>query len=110
MALAKLHPCFGWLHLSGEHYRIVFNKLIQMRDEQMKKRTYDSGLPEGYESWAFEHLKELVKIPIYKKRIEEHLSQLDLSISNREKELNQTYLAEELAKMKTRKELIESVL
>ena len=58
----------------------------------------------------FENLKELVKIQIYKKRIEEHLSQLDLSISNREKELNQTYLAEELAKMKTRKELIESVL
>ena len=58
----------------------------------------------------FENLKELVKIQIYKERIEEHLSQLDLSISNREKELNQTYLAEELAKMKTRKELIESVL
>ena len=76
----------------------------------MKKGTYDSGLPEGYESWVFVHLKELVKIPIYKKRIEEHLSQLDLSISNREKELNQTYLAEELAKMKTIKELIESVL
>ena len=79
-------------------------------DQEMKRGTYDSGLPEGYESWAFENLKELVKIPIYKKRIEEHLSQLDLSISNREKELNQTYLAEELAKMKTRKELIESVL
>tara|TARA_B100000886_G_C20029958_1_gene329379 strand:+ start:229 stop:420 length:192 start_codon:yes stop_codon:yes gene_type:complete len=56
------------------------------------------------------NFEELVKIPNYKKRIEEHLSQLDLSISNREKELNQTYLAEELAKMKTRKELIESVL
>lgn len=110
MALAKLHPCFGWLHLSGDNYRICFNKLIQMRDEQMKARTYDSGLPEGYESWAFENLKELVKIPIYKKRIEEHLSQLDLSISNREKELNQTYLAEELAKRKTIKELIEMVL
>ena len=49
---------------------LYFNKLIQMRDEQMKAGTYDSGLPEGYESWAFENLKELVKIPIYKKRIE----------------------------------------
>ena len=53
MALAKLHPCFGWLHLSGDHYRICFNKLIQMRNEQMKAGTYDSGLPKGYESWAF---------------------------------------------------------
>ena len=110
MALAKLHPALGWLHLSGEHYRICFNKLIAMRDEQIKKGTYDSGLPEGYLEWSYSHLKELVKIPIYKKRIEEHLSQLNLSISNREKELNQTYLAEELAKMKSRKELIESVL
>ena len=59
-----------------------------MRDEQMKAGTYDSGLPEWYESWAFENLKEFVKIPISKKRIEEHLSQLDLSISNREKILN----------------------
>ena len=110
MALAKLHPCFGWLHLSGEHYRICFNKLIQMRDEQIAKGTYNSGIPEGYEEWAYGHLKELVKIPIYKKRNEEHLSQLNLSISNRRKELNQTYLAEELAKMEARKELIESVL
>tara|TARA_B100000886_G_C20029958_1_gene329378 strand:+ start:87 stop:257 length:171 start_codon:yes stop_codon:yes gene_type:complete len=54
MVLAKLHPCFGWLHLSRDHYRICFNKLMQMRDEQMKAGTYDSGLPEGYESWAFE--------------------------------------------------------
>ena len=107
MALAKLHPCFGWLHLSGDHYRICFNKSIQMRDEQMKAGTYDYGLPEGYESWAFENLKELVKIPIYKKLIEEYLSQLDLSISNREKELNQTYLSQELVKMKNRKELID---
>ena len=110
MALAKLHPALGWLHLSGEHYRVCFNKLIQMRDEQIAAGTYDSGLPEGYLDWSYGHLKELVKIPIYKKRIEEHLSQLNLSISNREKELNQTYLVEELAKMKTRKELIESVL
>ena len=110
MALGRPHPCLGWLFLSGQEYRICFNKLIAMRDEQIKQGTYDSGLPEGYLEWSYGHLKELVKIPIYKKRIEEHLSQLNLSISNREKELNQTYLAEELAKMKDRKELIESVL
>ncbi len=81
-----------------------------MRDNQMAQGTYTSGLPEGYEDWAYKHLKELAKIPNYKKRIEDHLSQLELTISNREKELQQTYLAEELEKMKTRKELIESVL
>ena len=81
-----------------------------MRDDQMAQGTYTSGLPEGYEDWAYKHLKELAQKPNYKKRIEEHLSQLELTISNREKELKQTYLAEELEKMKTRKELIESVL
>ena len=81
-----------------------------MRDNQIANGTYTSGLPEGYEDWAYKHLKELAKIPNYKKRIEDHLSQLELTISNREKELQQTYLAEELEKMKTRKELIESVL
>ena len=110
MALGRPHPCLGWSFLAGEEYRICFNKLIQMRDEQIKAGTYTSGLPENYETWAYENLKELAKKPQYKKRIEEHLSQLDLSIANREKELNQSYLGEELAKMKTRKELIESVL
>ena len=64
MALAKLHPSLGWLHLSGEHYRICFNKLIQMRDEQMKKETYDSGLHEGYEEWAYENLNPVVYLLI----------------------------------------------
>ena len=110
MALARAHPCFGWLFLSGNEYRHCFNKLIAMRDEQMQKGTYTSGFPEGYQDWAYEHLKDLAKNPQYKKRIEEHLAQLEIQISNRRKELNQTYLAEELAKMETRKELIESVL
>ena len=78
MALAKLHPALGWLYLSGQEYRICFNKLIQMRDEQIKAGTYTSGLPEGYLSWSLENLKELAKQPQYKKRIEEHLTQLIL--------------------------------
>ena len=58
MALAKLNPSLCWLHLSGEHYRICFNKLIHRRDQQMKKGTYDSEFTEGYEEWAYENLKE----------------------------------------------------
>ena len=41
MTLAKLHPALGWLYLSGQEYRIYFNKLIQMRDAQIKVVTYD---------------------------------------------------------------------
>ena len=110
MALAKLHPALGWLYLSGQEYRICFNKLIQMRDEQIKAGTYTSGLPENYKTWAYEHLKELAKQPTYKKRIEEHLSSLDLTIANREKELKQTYLHEQLVEMQSRRELISSLL
>ena len=110
MALGRPHPCLGWLFLSGQEYRICYNKLIAMRDEQIKAGTYTSGLPDGYMEWSLENLKVLATFPQYKKRIQEHLSQLNLSIENRRKELRQTYLAEELAKMETRKELIESVL
>ena len=42
MALGRPHPCLGWLFLAGEEYRICFNKLIQMRDEQIKAGTYTS--------------------------------------------------------------------
>ena len=107
---ARLHPCFGWLYLNGQEYRTCFNRLIEMRDNQMAQGTYTSGLPEGYEDWAYKHLKELAQKPNYKKRIEEHLSQLELTISNREKELERTYLVEQLNEMKSRKELIQSVL
>ena len=81
-----------------------------MRDDQIAQGTYTSGLPQGYEDWAYSHLKELAQKPNYKKRIEEHLSQLELTISNREKELERTYLVEQLNEMKSRKELIQSVL
>ena len=57
MALAKLHPALGWLYLSGQEYRICFNKLIQMRDEQIKAGTYTSGLPEGIFLGALKILK-----------------------------------------------------
>ena len=44
MALGRPHPCLGWLFLSGQEYRICFNKLIEMRDEQIKKGTYKKEL------------------------------------------------------------------
>ena len=110
MGLARPHPCFGWLFLNGQDHRYCFNRLIEMRDKQMKEGTYSSGLPEGYVDWAYEHLKVLATQPQYKKRIEEHLSQLELTISNREKELKQTYLHEQLVEMQSRRELIKGVL
>ena len=51
MALGRPHLCLGWLFLLGQENRICFNKLIELRDGQIKKETYTSGLPEGYETW-----------------------------------------------------------
>tara|TARA_B100001115_G_C15464335_1_gene218894 strand:+ start:22 stop:183 length:162 start_codon:yes stop_codon:yes gene_type:complete len=53
MPLARPHPCFGWLFLAGQDYRFCFNKLIEMRDQQIEKGTYTSGLPQGYKDWAY---------------------------------------------------------
>ena len=63
-----------------------------MKDEQIKKGTYTSGLPEDYLEWSLENLKELAKQQQYKKSIEQHLSQFNLSITNREKQINQPKL------------------
>ena len=55
-------------------------------------------------------LKELAQQDRYKKRIKDHLDQLKISIENRKRELNQTYLTEELKKMETKAELMESLV
>ena len=110
MRFARQHPYYGWLFLEPDDYRRIYNQLIQMRDEDLRKGDNSSGFPSGFEEWALGHLEELAKQQTYKKRIADHLDQMNLVIANREKELQNTYLGEELEKMKTRKELIESVL
>ena len=110
MRFCKNHPCFGWLALDAQDYRFVYNKLIEMRDADLKAGDNSSGFPSGFETWALSHLEELAKQPVYKKRIADHLDQMNLVIANREKQLNQTYLVQELEKLKDRKQLIESFI
>ena len=110
MRFAKNHPCFGWLSLDAQDYRFVYNKLIEMRDADLKSGDNSSGFPSGFEEWALGHLEELAKQQTYKKRITEHLDQMNLVIANREKELQNTYLVQELDKLKDRKQLIESFI
>ena len=110
MRFGKNHPCFGWLSLDAQDYRFVYNKLIEMRDADLKAGDNSSGFPSGFEEWALGHLEELAKQQTYKKRITEHLDQMNLVIANREKELQNTYLVQELDKLKDRKQLIESFI
>ena len=110
MRFAKNHPCFGWLPLDAPDYRFVYNKLIEMRDADLKAGDTSSGFPSGFEEWALSHLEELAKQPVYKKRISDHLDQMNLVIANRERELQNTYLVQELDKLKDRKQLIESFI
>tara|TARA_A100000164_G_C21673729_1_gene660889 strand:+ start:486 stop:818 length:333 start_codon:yes stop_codon:yes gene_type:complete len=110
MRFCRNHPCFGWLSLEPQDYRFVYNKLIEMRDADLKAGDNSSGFPSGFEDWALSHLEELAKQQTYKKRIADHLDQMNLVIANREKELQNTYLVQELDKLKDRKQLIESFI
>ena len=110
MRFCKNHPCFGWLPLEAQDYRFVYNKLIEMRDADLKAGDTSSGFPSGFEEWALSHLEELAKQPVYKKRISDHLDQMNLVIANRERELQNTYLVQDLDKLKDRKNLIESFI
>ena len=110
MRFCRNHPCFGWLSLEPQDYRFVYNKLIEMRDADLKAGDNSSGFPSGFEAWALGHLEELAKQQTYKKRIADHLDQMNLVIANREKELQNTYLVQELDKLKDRKQLIESFI
>ena len=110
MRFGKNHPCFGWLSLDAQDYRFVYNKLIEMRDADIKAGYNSSGFPSGFEEWALGHLEELAKQPTYKKRIADHLDQINLVIANTERELQNTYLVQEWDKLKDRKQLIESFI
>ena len=110
MRFARQHPYYGWLFLEPDDYRRIYNQLIQMRDADLRKGDNSSGFPSGFPEWAKTNLEELAKRDIYKKRIKEHLDQLKLTIANRERELANTYLAEELQKMKDKQELIEGFI
>ena len=110
MRFARQHPFYGFLFLEPQDYRRVYNQLIAMRDADLKKGDSSSGFPSGFAEWCKNDLAELAKEPRYKKRLEEHLNQLDLSITARERELANTYLQQELQKMKDKRELIEGFI
>ena len=110
MRFARQHPYYGWLFLEPADYRRIYNQLIQMRDADLKKGDNSSGFPSGFPEWCEDDIKELAKEQKYKKRIKDHLDQLKISIDNRKRELANTYLAEELKKMETKSEFMESLV
>ena len=110
MRFARQHPYFGWLFLEPDDYRRIYNQLIIMRDADVKRGDNSSGFPSGFPVWCEEDLKELAKQTVYKKRIQEHLNQLNVLIENRKKEMANTYLGEELKRMENKKDLIQSFI
>ena len=110
MRFARQHSFYGWLFLEPQDYRRIYNQLIEMRDADLKKGDNSSGFPSGFPEWCEDDLKDLAKQSIYKKRINDHLDQMNLVIANRERELQNTYLVQELDKLKDRKQLIESFI
>jgi hypothetical protein len=110
MRFARQHPFYGWLFLEPADYRRIYNQLIVMRDADLKRGDNSSGFPSGFPEWCEDDLKDLAKQSIYKKRIQDHLNQLNVIIENRRKEIANTYLGEELKKMESKKDLIESFI
>ena len=110
MRFARQHPYYGWLFLEPDDYRRIYNQLIQMRDADIKKGDNSSGFPSGFPEWCEDDLKDIAQNSIYQKRIKDHLTQLNQLIENRKKEIANTYLGEELKKMETKAELMESLV
>ena len=110
MRFARQHPFYGWLFLEPQDYRRIYNQLIQMRDADLKKGDNSSGFPSGFPEWCEDDIKELAKEDKYKKRIKDHLDQLKISIKNQKREIANTYLQQELKKMKDKRELIEGFI
>ena len=110
MRFARQHPYYGWLFLEPDDYRRIYNQLIQMRDADQKKGDNSSGFPSGFAAWCEDDLKELAKQDRYKKRIKDHLDQLKISIEDRKRQIANTYLHEELKKMETKSEFMESLV
>ncbi len=100
---SKLHPCFGFLHCQPDHYRQIYNRLCQMRDDDIKNGNLSGGMPTGFQSWALEDLKTKAADPFYSKQIQEHLSQLELTIEATRRQLNNTYLSEKLTELEEKK-------
>ena len=58
-----------------------------------------SGFFSFFEDWVLTHLEELAKKPIYKKRISEHLDQMNLVIADRERELKKFLFSTRIGKI-----------
>ncbi len=107
---SKLHPCFGFLHCQPDHYRQIYNQLCKMRDDDIKAGNLSGGMPTGFKSWAFEDLKTKATDPFYSKQIQQHLSQLDLTIEATQRQLNTTYLSEKLKELEEKKESLSGLI
>ena len=107
---SKLHPCFGFLHCQADHYRVIYNRLCQMRDDDIKNGNLSSGLPTGFQAWAFNDLKTKAADPFYAKQIKEHLGQLDITIEATQRQLNTTYLSEKLKELEEKKESLSGLI
>ena len=74
-----------------------------MRDDDIKNGNLSSGLPTGFQDWAFNDLKTKAADPFYSKQIQEHLNQLELTIEATRRQLNNTYLSEKLTELEEKK-------
>ena len=107
---SKLHPAYGFLHCQPDHYRQIYNRLCQMRDDDIKNGNLSSGMPTGFRDWAWQDLQSKANDPFYAKQIQEHLGQLDITIEATQRQLNTTYLSEKLKELEEKKESLSGLI
>ena len=77
MRIGRQHPIANWLRCDANLYNQTMDRVLRLRDEDLKKGDQSSGLPSGAEDWFVnEQLPNLLNNPYYRKQLEEHISDL----------------------------------
>ena len=71
------------------------DRVLRLRDEDLKKGDQSSGLPQGAEDWFVnEQLPNLLNNPYYRKQLEEHISDLKAKSDQMNKDLQKVFQAD----------------
>ena len=77
MTICRRHPAFGWLSLQGADTQKTLQTLVNHRDKALALEPNHSGMPQSFIDWCWtEQLPSLMKVPFYRKQIEQHVQDL----------------------------------
>ena len=57
---SKLHPCFGFLHCQPDHYRQIYNRLCEMRDNDVKAGNLTEVMKEAHNILHGKYFRDVI--------------------------------------------------